>query len=133
MAATVIRHSVVLPAPPGRLYDMYLDAREHAKIIDARARVAARAGGAFSVWGGDIRGRILQLVPKRLIVQSWRPSDWKKSDPDSTLILSFHRHRRGGRIELVHVNVPARHAPGVRRGWAEFYWRPWRALLRGGR
>jgi uncharacterized protein YndB with AHSA1/START domain len=133
MAARVIRHAVVLPAPPGRLYDMYLDAREHAKIIDARARIVPRAGGAFSVWGGDIHGRILQLVPKRLIVQSWRASDWKKSDPDSTLILSFHRDRRGGRIELVHVNVPPRHAAGVRRGWTGFYWRPWRALLRGGR
>jgi uncharacterized protein YndB with AHSA1/START domain len=125
----LIRQSVVLPAPPGRLYEMYLDSREHAKIIDAHARIVPKPGGRFSAWGGEISGTILQLVPGRLIVQSWRASDWNKADPDSTLILSFHRDRRGGRIELTHVNVPPRHLAGVRRGWRAFYWRPWRALL----
>lgn len=126
---SVISQSIVLPAPPARLYRMYLDPKHHAAIINAAARFTPRAGGRFSVWGGDIHGVFLQLVPARLIVQSWRARDWKKSDIDSTLILSFHPHAKGGRVELVHVNVPRKHLAGVRRGWRDYYWTPWRALL----
>jgi len=124
-----VRQSVVLPTPAAALYRMYLDSRTHSAIIDATARITPRVGGKFSAWDGDIHGTILQLVPKRLVVQSWRASDWKKSDLDSTLILSFHPDPRGGRIDLVHVNVPDRHASGVNEGWREFYWKPWRAYL----
>ncbi|MGH8630586.1 MAG: SRPBCC domain-containing protein, partial [Burkholderiales bacterium] len=125
----MIAQSVVLPAPPARLYRMYLDQKQHAAIIDASARITPRAGGRFSVWGGDIHGVILQLVPRRLIVQTWRAKEWKKTDVDSTLVLSFHPDRKGGRIELVHVNVPKKHLAGVRQGWRDYYWTPWRALV----
>jgi activator of HSP90 ATPase len=128
--ARIIRQSVVLPATPERLYAMYLSPRDHAAIIDAGVKIGRRVGAKFSAWDGDLYGTILQLVPGKLIVQSWRASDWAKSDPDSTLILSFHRDRRGGRIDLVHVNVPDKHAAGVRDGWREFYWKPWRAYLK---
>jgi uncharacterized protein YndB with AHSA1/START domain len=127
--ANVIRQSVVLPASPARLYEAYLDSKQHARIIDASARITARAGGRFSVWDGDIHGVILQLVPGRLIVQTWRASNWNKSDLDSTLILSFGPDKKGGRIDLVQVNVPAKHFAGVRQGWRDYYWTPWRALL----
>jgi uncharacterized protein YndB with AHSA1/START domain len=127
--STVISQSVVLPAPPARLYRMYLDPKQHAAIIDAPVRIAPRAGGRFSVWGGDIHGVILQLAPARLIVQSWRATNWKRSDIDSTLVLSFHPDARGGRIDLVHVNVPRKHLAGVSQGWRDYYWTAWRALL----
>jgi len=127
--STVISQSIVLPAPPARLYRMYLDQKQHAAIIDAAARITPLAGGRFGVWGGDIHGIILQLVPPRLIVQTWRAKNWKKSDLDSTLILSFRPDAKGGRIDLVHANVPRRHLAGVRQGWREYYWTPWRALL----
>jgi activator of HSP90 ATPase len=118
--STLISQSTVLPAPPARLYRMYLDPRQHAAIIDSTARITPRTGGKFSVWDGDIRGVILQLVPAR---------NWKKSDIDSTLVLSFRPDAKGGRIDLVHVNVPRKHLAGVRRGWHDYYWTPWRALL----
>lgn len=125
----VIRQTVVLPAPPAALYDMYLDARRHSQIIDANVSVGRKPGTTFRAWGGSISGRMLQLVPKRLIVQSWRADDWKKADIDSTLILAFSADRRGGRIELVQVNVPDRHAASISDGWKSFYWKPWRNYL----
>jgi hypothetical protein len=41
-----------------------------------------------------------------MIVQSWRAKPWKKSDPDSILILFLHKADRGGQIELIHVGMP---------------------------
>ena len=129
MPRTILQ-AVHLPAPPARLYAQYLNSRTHATITGGPARVTAKAGSAFSAFGGTLSGRILHLVPRRLIVQAWRSSHWPKSDVDSTLILSFHAEKGGGRIELTHVNVPAHDYRGVVKGWKTHYWDPWRKLLR---
>jgi activator of HSP90 ATPase len=129
MARTLFQ-AVKLNAPPAQLYAQYLNPRAHRAITGARAKVSAKKGAAFSAFGGALSGRILQLVPKRLIVQSWRASHWNKDDLDSILILSFHAEGRAGRIELVHVNVPEHDLAGVSEGWHIYYWIPWRSYLR---
>lgn len=121
--------AAVLPRPPARLYSMYLDAREHAALTGAPVKIAARAGAVFEAFGGALTGRILQLVPNRLIVQSWRSTQFGKRDLDSTLILSFWSDPAGGRIELTHVNVADSDFAGVSEGWSKYYWAPWRAYL----
>jgi activator of HSP90 ATPase len=129
MARTLFQ-AVRLNAPPAQLYAQYLNPRTHRAITGAKAKVSAKKGAAFSAFGGALSGRILQLVPKRLIVQSWRASHWNRDDLDSILILSFHAEGRGGRIELVHVNVPEHDLAGVSEGWHIYYWIPWRSYLR---
>src|SRR5437879_11012812 len=99
--------AVTLPAPPSRLYAMYLNAREHAAFTGAPVKIAARAGAPFEAFGGALTGTILQVVPNRLIVQSWRSTEFAKRDIDSTLILSFWPDGSGGRIHATHVHVPA--------------------------
>lgn len=118
-----------LPAKPGRLYRMYLDPRQHAAFTGAPVKIAARVGAKFEAFGGALTGTILQLVPQRLIVQSWRSSEFGKRDLDSTLLLSFWADGRGGRIELTHVNVPDGDFAGVSEGWNKYYWIPWREYL----
>jgi len=121
--------AAVLPRPPARLYAMYLDPKQHAAFTGAPVKVAARAGARFEAFGGALTGTILQVVPNRLIVQSWRSTEFAKRDIDSTLILSFWRDAAGGRIELTHVNVADSDFAGVSEGWNKYYWMPWRAYL----
>ena len=121
--------AVDLPGPPARLYRMYLDPQEHAAFTGAPVKIAARAGAAFAAFGGALSGTILQLVPNRLIVQSWRSTQFAKRDFDSTLELSFWPQRRGARIELTHVNIADSDFAGVSEGWSKYYWIPWRAYL----
>jgi activator of HSP90 ATPase len=108
---------------------MYLDPRQHAAFTGAPVKIAARVGARFEAFGGALTGRILQLIPGRLIVQSWRSSEFGKRDLDSTLVLSFWPERSGGRIELTHVNVADSDFAGVSEGWTKYYWTPWRAYL----
>jgi uncharacterized protein YndB with AHSA1/START domain len=121
--------AAVLPRSPARLYAMYLNPREHAAITGAPVKIAARTGAHFEAFGGALTGTILQLVPNRLIVQSWRSTEFAKRDLDSTLVLSFWRDSGGGRIELTHVNVADSDFAGVSEGWSKYYWIPWRAYL----
>ena len=127
-----IQLAASLPAPPDRLFDMYLDPEAHAAFTGAPVTIAAEAGAEFRAFDGVLTGTILQVVPKRLIVQSWRSPHWTEHDIDSTLILTFLPEGDGGRIELTHVNVVDSDFAGVSHGWEKYYWTPWRAFLEQG-
>jgi len=125
-----IQQTVTLPAPAEKLFDMYLSPRAHGAITGGAVTISRTAGSRFRAFGGMITGRTLQVVPKRLIIQSWRGKKWKPEDIDSTLIISFWPEKSGGRMELVHVNVPEYDYDGVNEGWDKYYWKPWREYLR---
>jgi activator of HSP90 ATPase len=126
----LVKQSIVLPASAAELYAMYLNPRAHAAITGDKVQIGSRPGARFSAFGGALKGRILQTVPGRLIVQSWRSTPFHKSDADSTLILRFTpRGKRSGRIDLMHVNVPDHDYRGVNNGWKKYYWKPWRKYL----
>ena len=91
--------------------------------------MSRKVGGAFTAWGGQLRGRNLMIVPNRLIVQAWRATHWKASDPDSILILEFSKVPGGAQIDLVYVNVPVYDHKGVSQGWPKYYWKPWKKYL----
>jgi uncharacterized protein YndB with AHSA1/START domain len=124
-----ITMAVDLPCSPARLYRMYLNPALHAAFTGAPVKIAARAGAPFQAFGGALSGKILHLVPNRLIVQSWRSTHFGKRDLDSTLILAFISQNDGARIELTHVNVADSDFAGVSEGWSKYYWIPWREYL----
>jgi activator of HSP90 ATPase len=125
----LVQQSIVLPASADQLYDMYLDPVAHSAFTGAPVTISAQSGSAFEAFGGALLGRMLAVVPKRMIVQAWRANHWKPQDLDSTLVLTFWPDTAGGRIDLMHVNVADHDFEGVREGWKKYYWDPWRAWL----
>src|ERR1700683_1050820 len=125
----VIEQSVRFSALPETLFDTYLDSRKHSAATGGKATMSRKVGSTFTAWNGQLRGRNLLILPKRLIVQSWRARHWKAGDPDSILILRFSGVRGGGQIHLVHVNVPEYDHKGAARGCPHYYWRPWKKYL----
>jgi uncharacterized protein YndB with AHSA1/START domain len=130
--ARTIQLAASLPAKPDRLFDMYLDPVEHSAFTGSPVTVSGAPGAPFRAFNGILSGTILQVVPKRLIVQSWRSPHWGELDLDSTLILTFLPEADGARIDLVQVNVVETDFAGVCHGWEKFYWTPWRAYLAKG-
>ncbi len=128
--AKTIQQTVTFNASPDELFDIYLDSKKHSAAVNDKASVSRAAGRKFSVFDRYITGTNLLIVPKRLIVQSWRGSDWKAREPDSVLILAFSKARGGGQITLVHVNLPDNHAASISKGWRQYYWTPWKAYLK---
>ena len=125
----LVKQSVTLPASAKVLYAMYLSPKQHGAITGGKVTIGSRSGSKFKAFGGALQGKILQTVPGKLIVQSWRSTAFKKGDHDSTLILRFSGKGNRGRIDLMHVNVPEHDYCGVTSGWPNYYWKPWRKLL----
>lgn len=124
-----IHQSVVLPALPKELFNTYLDSKKHTAMTGGKARIGRKTGAKFEGWNRALSGRNLLIVPHRLIVQAWRSVHFKSSDPDSILVLEFSKAPGGGRIDLVHVNVPPQDHKGVKGGWPKYYWKPWKKYL----
>ena len=124
-----IQMAAQLSESPDRLFDMYLDSVIHAAFTGAPVTIAPNVGAEFRAFDGALSGRILHLVPKRLIVQAWRANHWSPEDLDSTLVLTFWPDEGGACIELVQVNVADHDFAGVSEGWEKYYWTPWRKYL----
>ncbi len=125
----IIQQSVVLPAPAGVLFDMYLDPVAHGAIAGGPVVISAAAGSEFRAFDGMVTGRTIAVVPKSHIVQLWRGKHWMPEDRDSILVLTFLPEGENGRIELTHLNVAESDFDNVNKGWMDYYWKPWRAYL----
>ena len=115
---------------PEKLFEIYIDSKKHSAAINAKAIINPGVGGEFKAFEGNVHGKNLFILPKQIIVQTWRAQPWKENDPDSILILIFSKTTDGGRIELVQANVPDHAYNIINDGWETQYWKPWKNYLR---
>jgi activator of HSP90 ATPase len=107
-----------------------MDPAVHAAFTGAPAKISEEAGSVFEAFGGLLKGRTLQVVRSRLIIQSWRSVNFADADGDSTLIIMFtEEDDNAGRIDLVHLDVPENDFQGVSGGWESRYFAPWLEYL----
>jgi activator of HSP90 ATPase len=126
----VIEQTVSFSATPATLYQQFMISAKHTAATGMPAKISPNIGGKWAAFGGMILGKNLVLVPNRMIVQTWRSSEWKKKDPDSILVVTFEKSASGGaQVALVHVGVPEYDHKGVTQGWVKFYWEPWKKYL----
>jgi hypothetical protein len=70
-----------------------------AAITGAPVAISAEPGAPFKAFNGALTGAILQIIPRRFVLQSWRSTEFNDGDPDSTLIPRLHpgRNKRTNR------------------------------------
>lgn len=138
--AESIHQEVVFKASRKRLYDALTDAKQFEKVIqlsgvmqamhlgDKPAEISREVGGAFTLFGGYITGRHLELVTGERIVQAWRTGGWP---PGVYSIAKFElvEHGSGTRIVFDHTGFPKGEAETLASGWKAHYWEPLAKLL----
>lgn len=109
------------------LFDIFLDSKKHGAIHGgAETKISSKEGEEFFLLNGNLTGKNLKIVPKRMIVQSWRGNVWKEDDLDSILMLIFSDVKDGAQIEMVHAFTPDQ----FMELWDEVYWKPLRDYLK---
>jgi activator of HSP90 ATPase len=85
--------------------------------------ISARVGGAFTLFGGYITGRNLELAPGRRLVQAWRAGGW---DAGEYSVVRFElRSETGGcRIIFDQRGFPTSQGKSLAYGWRVHYWEP---------
>ena len=134
--AEAIHQEVVFKASRKRVYEALADAKQFDKVVQLSAAVKSgmvsgatpaeisrEVGGAFSLFGGYISGRHVELVPNERIVQAWRTGNW---NPGVFSIVKFELTEQGSGTKLVldHKGFPEADAQHLADGWKANYWEP---------
>ena len=125
----VIRQTVHFDVPPRDVFEALMDSKKLAAFTGDAAKIVRRVGGAFSVWGGYATGKTLRLEKDKVIVQSWRTTDFAIGDPDSKVTVRLSKKGNGTRLAFVQSGVPDGQAVDLRQGWIDFYWTPLKEFL----
>ena len=138
--AESIHQELVFQANRKRVYEALTDSKQFDKVIqlsgvlqsmhlgDKPAEISREVGGAFTLFGGYITGRQVELVPDERIVQAWRTGGWA---PGVYSIARFELVEKGSGTKIVfdHTGFPKGEAEVLASGWKAHYWEPPAKLL----
>jgi activator of HSP90 ATPase len=98
----------------------------------AKATAISRdVGGPFTLFGGYITGRHLELMPDELLVQAWRAGGWKPGDY-SIVKFVLSAEATACKLVLEHRGFPEGQGKSLAYGWGVHYWEPLAKLLAQG-
>ena len=129
MPKTILQSVTFKNTSTETLYGIYMDSKKHSEATGGAATISSKIGSSFSAWDGYISGKTFQLTKEKMIVQSWRSGDFKDTDLDSTFILQFEKKGKDAVVHMVHANVPDQAYAGIKKGWDDYYWKPWKKYL----
>jgi len=135
-----IHQEPVFKASRKRVYEALTDAKQFDKVIELSgvmqsmhlgnkpAEISREVGGPFTLFGGHITGRHVELVPNERIVQAWRAGNWP---PGVYSIARFELVEQGSGTKIVfdHTGFPKGDAEELASGWKAHYWEPLEKLL----
>jgi activator of HSP90 ATPase len=138
--AESIHQEPLFKASRKRVYDALTDAKQLDRIVELSgamkemglgqkpAEISHQEGGTFSLFGGYITGRHVELVVNKRIVQAWRVGSW---NPGVYSIARFELADQGGvtRIAFDHTGFPVGTGQHLADGWKAHYWEPLQKLL----
>jgi activator of HSP90 ATPase len=135
-SAESIHQEVTFKADRARIYAILTDATQFQKVVllsaavksgmvpaTKPAEIGREPGTAFSLFGGHISGRLIELIPNERVVQAWRPGDWA---PGVYSIARFELVKAGPGTRLLfdHTGFPNGQAAHLAAGWKANYWEP---------
>jgi len=123
MKTKTIRQTVTFKATPHEIYEILMDSKKHSEFTGSQARISRKVGAKFTVYGGEIEGVNLELVPDEKIVQSWRYSDWPQNHYSKVTFL-LKQIQGGTRLIFTQTGIPNEHYDEIAQGWRDYYWAP---------
>ena len=141
-SAEAIHQERRLKASRQRVYDALTVSAQFDKVIQlsgvmqspymasmqSATQIGQEEGSPFTLFGGYIVGRQLELLPMERIVQAWRVGNWPRG------IYSMARFELiadglGTKVTFDHTGFPSGEGQHLAAGWQEHYWAPLEQFL----
>jgi uncharacterized protein YndB with AHSA1/START domain len=123
-----IHQEAVIHASPAQVYECLTNGEMFAAATEMPAQVADREGELFSLFGGRVEGRQIELVPAERVVQAWRfggahPDAWA---PGVYSVVRFTLRPEGDATRFVidHTGIPPASEARIESGYPTFYGDP---------
>ncbi len=121
-----IQQTYHIHGPVDAVWAALVQPKQIAVWSGASAQMNVQVGGRFSLWGGDVHGQNLEVVPKKKLVQAWFGGDW---DTPSKVTFRLAPEKGGTRLRLVQTGVPAAEVHDFADGWKLYYLGPLQAQV----
>jgi uncharacterized protein YndB with AHSA1/START domain len=123
-----VHQEAFIAAPPQQVFDLLTDGSLFSAATGQPAEITDREGDSFSIFGGRVEGRQIELVPGQRIVQAWRfgaahPSPWKPGIY-STVCFTLEPAGDTTRLVIDHTGIPAEWVEHISLGYPTFYQEP---------
>jgi activator of HSP90 ATPase len=120
-----IHQEALIAASPNQVFEVLTNGTLFAEATGAPADLTDREGDSFSLFGGHVEGRQIELVSGRRVVQAWRfgaphPSPW---EPGRYSIVRFalEPERDSTRLVIDHTGIPPEWVEHISSGYPMFY------------
>lgn len=114
----MIKQKYLIKAPIEKVWEALVSE----KVIDqwggGPVKMDDKAGSKFSLWGGDVWGKNIEVIRNKKLVQDWYGGDWKKLSKVTFILKS-----KGGstEVDLIHTDVPRDEESDFADGWKDYY------------
>jgi activator of HSP90 ATPase len=135
-AAESIHDEVIFKSARKRVYEALTDSAQFHKVvllsaaattgmvtIKQPAEISKQPGGTFSLFGGYVTGRHIELIPGERIVQAWRNGSWA-AGIYSIARFELAEDPAGTKLIFDHTGFPVGDAQHLSEGWKSNYWEP---------
>jgi len=118
-------------ASPEDVYQLIMDAKQHAGFTGSKAVISKKANGKFSVFDGYCHGYNIELEEGKKIVQAWHfAEDGWPDDHFSICTFAFEKAGERTRLDFQQTGVPAHKFEEIKEGWKQYYWKAMKEYLK---
>jgi uncharacterized protein YndB with AHSA1/START domain len=114
-----IQQTYEINGTPFQVFDALTNPETFQKWSGAPAKIDDQIGTEFSLFGGNIVGKNLEVIPNQKLVQDWSAAEGGVSH--SKVIFTLVATGRGTNVELLHEGVPEASLENISQGWNSYY------------
>ena len=82
------------------------------------AEISTEPGSEFTMWEGDITGKMIEAVTDKKVVQQWYFGDQTE---ESIVTITIHPKGENSNVTVEHTNIPDEDFEDITEGWREYY------------
>jgi activator of HSP90 ATPase len=123
-----IHQEAIIDAAPAQVYAVLTDGERFAAATGQHARLNDRVGEEFTLFGGRVEGRQIELVPGERVVQAWRfggehPGTWD-AGVYSIVRFTLMAEAEATKFVIDHDAIPSEWEEHIATGYPTFYHDP---------
>lgn len=105
-------------ATPEQVFDALVNPDTIQTWSGDEAKMGPEVGDTFTLWGGQMFGKNLEVVKNKKLVQEWCYDQWEKPSK-----VTFTLKAKGKKtiVELLHEDVPEKSLTSIDEGWDAYY------------
>lgn len=123
-----IKKNYIINASIEKVWDALINPSTIEKWGGGPVKMDDHVGTKFSLWGGEIWGKNLEVKKENKLVQEW----WSKgelSEKPSTVTFSLIKKGEKTELKFIQTEVPEQYEKQLDHGWDDFYLGAMKELL----